>query len=240
MRLQAHSALLSLACLSLATPDTVQQLEERLKANPGDAPALRELHGVLMRTNDLPREESLRLRELLRRHSREASGELVPADEPGERIRISGTVRDEKGAPVGGVLVTVFQTDAQGLYSLRDKETRSMDEPNSRIFGFLLTGADGRYEFGTVRPGGYPFARPGVEGDAAWIPQHIHMIFEAQGYRRFTCGSTHSCQVVFRDDPRMTPHWQEWARSLTNPVLTLERDGAGVGRATFDVTLRRE
>jgi len=44
---------------------------------------------------------------------------------------------------------------------------------------------------------------------------------------------------VFADDPRMTPHWQAWARELPAPVLTLERDADGVSHATYDVTLRR-
>ena len=90
----------------------------------------------------------------------------------------------------------------------------------------------------TVRPGGYPYPLPKEKDDEAFVPQHIHFVVTATGYQPFGCGHE-NCQLVFADDPRMTPHWQAWARELPAPVLVLERDAAGVSRATFDVTLRR-
>jgi len=56
-----------------------------------------------------------------------------------------------------------------------------MDEPNSRIFGYLRTGANGRYEFRTVRPSGYSFPLPNRTGDRALVPVHIHFIVSAEG-----------------------------------------------------------
>ena len=55
-----------------------------------------------------------------------------------------------------------------------------MDEPNSRIFGYLRTGANGRYEFRTVRPSGYSFPLPNRTGDRALVPVHIHFIVSAE------------------------------------------------------------
>jgi protocatechuate 3,4-dioxygenase beta subunit len=55
-----------------------------------------------------------------------------------------------------------------------------MDEPNSRIFGYLRTGANGRCEFRTVRPSGYSFPLPNRTGGRALVPAHIHFIVSAE------------------------------------------------------------
>lgn len=219
--------------------DASRALENRLRANPKDSGALRELHSLLATPNDLPREESMRLREIVRAHAQDAKAVLVPSGEPGDPIVVSGTVRDSRGLPVEGAVVTIFHTDAKGLYSPRDAVTMRMDEPNSRIFGFLRTGPNGRYEFRTVRPGGYPLPLPGRSGDQAFVPQHIHLLVSAPGYQIHHCGGA-TCQLVFTDDPRMTPHWREWARRQGNPVLTLRHAAGGVLGAAYDITLRKE
>jgi hypothetical protein len=69
-----------------------------------------------------------------------------------------------------------------------------MDEPNSRIFGFLRTGADDRFR--TMRPGGYLFPLPNRTGDQALVSSHTHFIVSAEGLGSHTCGSGHSCQMV--------------------------------------------
>ena len=86
----------------------------------------------------------------------------------------------------------------------------------------------------SVRPGGYPEPRrdvPADAGDARWIPQHIHYEVEAPGHAALRF------QLVFRDDPRLTAHWQQWAKDGGNPIIALERDGAGTWRGTCDITV---
>src|SRR5690606_15331583 len=41
---------------------------------------------------------------------------IGPADEPGEALVLTGTVRDQHEEPVGGVIVYAYQTDAEGNY----------------------------------------------------------------------------------------------------------------------------
>jgi len=65
-------------------------------------------------------------------------------------------------------------------------------------------------------------------------------LVSAEGFGSDTRGSGHSCQMAFSDDPRMTPHWQYWASKLRFPVLRLQRDAAGILKANYDVTLRKE
>jgi protocatechuate 3,4-dioxygenase beta subunit len=149
---------------------------------------------------------------------------LVPPDEPGEPLIVSGTVRDTDGKPVAGALIYVFHADAKGYYA----PARAMDEPNARLFGYMKTGADGRYEFRTIRPGGYP-KQP--------IPQHIHMLVTAAGHRDHRCRST--CQLVFADDPRMTAEWHKWAKEGGNPVLSVKRDQEGIQKCFYDIVLQR-
>jgi len=223
---------------SALPPNSAQQLEDRLRSHPQDAATIRALHMLLASANHLSREESMRLRGVLRTHPEKSPVTLTPPAEPGDLLIIAGTIRDAQGQPVAGALLTVFHTDAKGLYSLRDAETHHMDEPNSRLFAFIQTGPDGRYEFRTVRPGGYPYPLPNHTGDQAWIPQHIHLIASADGYLTFGCGRE-TCQLVFADDLRMTPHWQEWARELHNPVLTLQPAAGGFRKGTFDISLRK-
>jgi protocatechuate 3,4-dioxygenase beta subunit len=103
-----------------------------------------------------------------------------------------------------------------------------MDEAHSRLFGYVKTGSDGRYEFRTIRPGGYPQAP---------IPQHIHMLVTAAGYRDHKCQST--CQLVFADDPRMTPEWHKWAKEGGNPILNVTRDKDGIQRCVYDIMLQK-
>lgn len=220
--------------------EKAKRIEQRLQKNPNDATAVRELHLLLATPNDLTREESMRLRGVVRTHASEARQSLVIADEPGDAVAISGMVRDSAGRPIAGAHVTIFQTDAKGFYSPLDEASKRMDEPNSRIFGFLRTSAEGQYEFRTVRPGGYPFPLKGRTGDRALVPAHIHFAVEAPGFIAHTCDTGYTCQIVFADDPRMTPHWQKWARDLHFPVLTLKRNATGILKATYDITLRKD
>jgi protocatechuate 3,4-dioxygenase beta subunit len=202
--------------------EMIKRCEKALAMNPKDDQALEQLHQIVARAESLDREESLRLRQVIRKHTRHATTVLSPPDEPGEPLIVSGIVRDAQDTPIRDALIYVFHADAKGFYSPK----RAMDEQNSRLFGYMKTGTDGHYEFRTIRPGGYPQAP---------IPQHIHMLVTATGYRDHKCRST--CQLVFEDDPRMTPEWHKWAKKDGNPVLRVTRGPDGVQRCKYDIVL---
>jgi protocatechuate 3,4-dioxygenase beta subunit len=207
-----------------ATSALVKKYEQALATNPADEVALENLHRLLAEFAPMSREERLRLRQVIRKHTRLATAVLTPPGEPGEPMIVSGAVRDETGKPVAGALIYVFHADAKGFYT----PDRAMDEAHSRLFGYMKTGSDGRYEFRSIRPGGYPQAP---------IPQHIHMLVTAAGYRAHKCQST--CQLVFDDDPRMTAEWHKWAKAGGNPVLTVTRDKDGIQRCVYDIALQK-
>jgi len=205
--------------------ELIRKLEEALKQNPNDDEALEKLHLLLAEGIPILREEKLRLKQVIRQYTRHAHTVLAPPNEPGEAMVVSGTVRDREGKPIVGALVYVFHADARGYYT----PDSPMDEPNSRLFGYMKTSADGRYEFRTIRPGGYPQAP---------IPQHIHMLVTAAGYREHKCRST--CQLLFDDDPHMTAEWHQWAKKDGNPILVVTRDKDGIQRYVYDIVLHKQ
>ena len=93
------------------------------------------------------------------------------AGEPlGERIVVAGRVRDEYGRPVPDALIEVWQANAAGRYAhARDDHPAPLD-PNFTGAGRVVTDAQGRYRFTTVRPGAYPWRNH----PNAWRPAHIH------------------------------------------------------------------
>ncbi len=77
---------------------------------------------------------------------------------------------DENGRPVPNTLVEVWQANAAGRYlHARDQHDAPLD-PNFTGAGRVLTDAEGRYRFTTIRPGAYPWRNH----HNAWRPAHIH------------------------------------------------------------------
>lgn len=88
----------------------------------------------------------------------------------GERIIVTGRVLDENGAPVSGTLVEVWQSNAAGRYHHEvDRHDAPLD-PNFSGAGRVVTDAEGRYRFTTIKPGCYPWPNH----DKAFRPAHIH------------------------------------------------------------------
>jgi len=88
---------------------------------------------------------------------------LVSDSEPGETMIISGTIYLPDGkTPAKGAILSVWQTDAKGYYIAGGG---GAGELHPRIHGRMKTGADGKYEFRTIKPGQYP---------SHTSPAHVH------------------------------------------------------------------
>ena len=107
-------------------------------------------------------------------------GDIKPTDndltkqhkgEPlGERIVVSGRVLDENSRPLPGILIEIWQANAAGRYNHRVDQHDAPLDPNFTGAGRVLTDAEGRYRFMTIRPGEYPWRNH----YNAWRPAHIH------------------------------------------------------------------
>jgi len=92
------------------------------------------------------------------------------AEPQGQRIIVAGRVVDEDARPVSGALIEIWQANAAGRYRhTKDAHPAPLD-PHFTGAGRTVTGADGRYEFTTIKPGAYPWRNH----YNAWRPAHIH------------------------------------------------------------------
>lgn len=119
--------------------------------------------------------------------TRWADGEAV-----GQRIIVHGRMLDGDGRPVPDSLVEVWQANAGGRYRHEVDQWPAPLDPHFAGLGRVLTDADGRYSFTTIRPGAYPWRNH----PNAWRPAHIH--FSLFG-RAFTQRLV--TQMYFPDDP---------------------------------------
>lgn len=100
------------------------------------------------------------------------------AEPLGERIIVTGRVRDENSRPVPNALVELWQANAAGRYRhVVDQHDAPLD-PNFTGCGRTLTDADGRYRFVTIKPGAYPWRNH----YNAWRPAHLHFSLFGEGF----------------------------------------------------------
>ena len=110
----------------------------------------------------------------------------------GERIYVSGHVFDEDGRSVPHTLIEIWQCNAAGRYLHQGDRHDAPLDPNFTGRGRVLTDANGRYCFKTIRPGPYPWRNH----HNAWRPAHVHFsLFGA-------CFATRlMTQMYFEGDP---------------------------------------
>lgn len=156
---------------------------------------------------------------------------LIETADAGVRLQVSGVVRSVDGRPLAGATLDVWQTASNGLYAQQD----ASQDPNN-LRGVFTTGADGRYEFVTVRPVDYPVPVDGPVGkllDAAGRqpvrPAHIHIIVSAPGHYTLT---TH---FFDSESPRLDSDPVFGVRESL--VRKFEKRPDGTLATTFDVTL---
>ena len=89
----------------------------------------------------------------------------------GERIIVTGTVRDAADDPVPHTLIEIWQANAAGRYVHDEDRHDAPIDPNFTGIGTCVTDGDGSYRFVTVRPGAYPWENH----PNAWRPSHVHL-----------------------------------------------------------------
>ena len=98
----------------------------------------------------------------------------------GDVVRVTGTIRDEAGQPVGNALVDVWQANASGRYAHEADPNPAPLDPNFQGWAQLKTDQHGRFALTTIIPGAYP-------AEEGWRrPPHIHFKVARRGYRELT------------------------------------------------------
>jgi protocatechuate 3,4-dioxygenase beta subunit len=111
-----------------------------------------------------------------------ARARIAPVEEPGTPLVIHGRVFQRDGqTAAAGVVVFAYHTDATGRYDAPEAGAHSW-----RLRGWVKTGADGRFEFTTIRPAPYPSGRAAA---------HVHLMIERPQGRWQAAG------ILFDGDP---------------------------------------
>jgi catechol 1,2-dioxygenase len=114
-------------------------------------------------------------------------------------FEVTGHVRDAQGHPIEGAEVDVWQASPLGFYENQDEE-----QPDMNLRGRFKTDANGKFNFKSVRPSGYPVPVDGPCGDLLraqlrdpYRPAHVHYMISKPGYQVLIT------QVFADDDHRL-------------------------------------
>lgn len=153
----------------------------------------------------------------------------------GERIIVTGRVLDERGRPVRGALVEIWQANAAGRYIHKNDQHDAPLDPNFLGAGRCLTDDEGRYRFLTIKPGAYPWGNH----PNAWRPNHIHFSLFGEYF-----ASRLVTQMYFPGDPLLAhdPIFQGTPagardRLISRFTLDVTEPGFALGYE-FDIVLR--
>ncbi len=138
----------------------------------------------------------------------------------GERMAISGTVFKSDGkTPAPNVLIYFYHTDRFGIYG------RAGEPKHGRYRGWMLTDAQGRYEFSSIRPASYPNSTQS---------QHVHMTLTGTDFHEDWIDS-----ILFEGDRFLTARERESSgkRGGFDPIVTLRPGADGILRATRNIQL---
>ena len=158
---------------------------------------------------------------------------LAGADEPGERLTISGTVFSaDCKTPLPNSFIEVWQANSIGVYDT-SKPGNFTENTSFHLRGVMYTDEKGRYQIDTIMPGRYPIPPDlmGLEKYAGLTrPAHIHFHVMESLHVPLTT------QLYFKGDPYLAS--DPWAGPKQDFAIELAQDGE-VRRGTFDIVLAR-
>ena len=151
---------------------------------------------------------------------------LSGTDEAGEPLLLTGTVyRPDGKTPAPGVVLYVHHTNDAGRYANGSDES-VWSRRHGRLRGWLKTGANGRYEVRTVKPGQYPDRSD---------PAHIHLTVWEAGKDPYWIDD-----VVFAGEAGVGDSYRAERQSRGGPgIVQLKRDSTGRWLAIRDIVLEQ-
>ena len=137
---------------------------------------------------------------------------IADANEPGQRLTISGTVYQSDGqSPAEGVILYIYHTNAKGLYEKKGDETGN-GRRHGYLRGWVKTNAQGQYRFQTIKPAPYPSRKEEA---------HIHMTVKEPDKSEYWIDS-----IVFDDDPLLTSARRDKKENLGGSgIISLNQNG---------------
>jgi catechol 1,2-dioxygenase len=138
---------------------------------------------------------------------------LAAADEPGERLIISGRVfHNNCDTPIANATVDVWGADNEGNYSA------------TKLRGRIHTDKNGEYELETIFPAPYD------QGNGQYRPRHLHYKVTSKDFPTLTT------QLYFEGDEYIPADPWASASKAKNRIIPLKiKDGKRYGR--FDIML---
>ena len=134
---------------------------------------------------------------------------LATDKDAGERLAISGVVRDSHCAPIANATLDVWQADARGGY----------DNDGWGLRGRMTTDKRGRFQITSIMPGRYVNGR-------RYRPMHVHVKLRAPNMRELTT------QLYFEGDP-----YNEGDDFIVKQLIMKHAKSGNVRRAAFDFVL---
>ena len=195
------SMLLGLGCQSAAQTDNIQLVNEAAAKLQNSSATVSE---ILTDKKYLSIHALSAFRDVIKAGSNTQILVIATSEEPGKKIRVLGTVTDSENKPVENALVYLYQTDTRGWYSADAPHVggNEGDMLHAKLFGYVKTNNEGKFELQTIKPSGYP------QSD---LPAHIHVHIWADSYRDFVN------EFLFDDDERLKGTIRE--QSIRNHFL---------------------
>jgi protocatechuate 3,4-dioxygenase beta subunit len=147
----------------------------------------------------------------------------------GEVIYVLGRVLNMNGEPVRGAQLEVWQANAGGRYVHSSDPNPAPLDPNFDGYANVVSDADGRYRFKTVKPGAYPVG-------GGWVrPPHIH--FDVRGqFNRLVTQMYFAGEALNDKDALLQASWaKESLIAKVLPPTTKEEQDAR--RVVWDIVL---
>lgn len=162
----------------------------------------------------------------------DSEAQMSDNEDEGEKLTVTGVVRNEAGDVIPGAIVEVWHADTRGFYSHFDPTEQNAPFNNRRR---IRVGADGRYTARMIMPVGYSVPPDGATdtlmkalGRHGSRPAHVHFFVDVDGYRHLTT------QMNIADDPLVNDDFAFATRDGLIPDI--KREG-GVAKIEFDIVL---
>lgn len=152
----------------------------------------------------------------------------------GEIVHVVGRVLNQRGDPVRGAAIEIWQANANGRYAHRsDVNPLPLDE-NFQGFAVLKTDALGRYRFKTIKPGPYPVSPTEIR------TPHIHVDVKGKHNRLtsqmfFPGEALNEKDMLFHDLKRTEP--QNYMAVVAEQVRASGEVPAGETLLKWDIVL---